>query len=115
MESARDFDIYQPSVFMKMLSIKDFGKFQDHLVDYPGFYPQVRSMRGYSHENLANTLGYVGEISRPQLDKDTTGSYRQGDYIGITGLEQQYEPELKGANGVKYMMVNVRGVEKGSF
>jgi len=115
MESAREFDIYQPSVFMKMLSIKDFGKFQDHLVDYPGFYPQVRSMRGYIHENLANTLGYVGEISRNQLDKDTTGSYQQGDYIGITGLEEQYEKELKGANGVKYMMVNVRGVEKGSF
>lgn len=115
MEAAQDFDIYQPSVFMKMLSIKDFGKFQDHLVDYTGFYPQVRSLRGYSHESLANTLGYVGEISRPQLQRDSTGSYQQGDYIGITGLEQQYEPDLKGENGVKYLMVNVRGVAKGSF
>jgi penicillin-binding protein 2 len=115
MEAARDFDIYQPSVFMKMLSIRDFGKFQDHLVDYTGFYPQVRSLRGYSHESLANTLGYVGEISRPQLQRDSTGSYQQGDYIGITGLEQQYEPDLKGENGVKYLMVNVRGVAKGSF
>jgi penicillin-binding protein 2 len=115
METARDFDIYQPSVFMKMLSIRDFGKFQDHLVDYTGFYPQVRSLRGYSHESLANTLGYVGEISRPQLQRDTAGYYRQGDYIGITGLEQQYEPDLKGENGVKYLMVNVRGVAKGSF
>ena len=115
MEAAREFDIYQPSVFMKMLSIEDFGKFQDHLVDYTGFYPQVRSMRGYNHENLANALGYVGEISRPKLDKDSTGSYQQGDYIGITGIEEKYEGDLKGENGVKYMMVNVRGVEKGSF
>ena len=115
MEAARKFDIYQPSVFMKMLSMKDFGRFQDHLVDFPGFYPQVRSLRGYKHESLANTLGYVGEISRNQLDRDTTRSYRQGDYIGITGIEQQYEHDLKGENGVKYKMVNVRGVEKGAF
>jgi penicillin-binding protein 2 len=115
MEAARDFDIYQPSVFMKMLSIKDFGKFQDHLVDFTGFYPQVRSMRGYNHDCLANALGYVGEISKNQLNRDTTGSYKQGDYIGITGVEEQYEHELKGQNGVKYMMVNVRGEEMGSF
>jgi penicillin-binding protein 2 len=115
METALDFDIYQPSVFMKMLSIKDFGKFQDHLVDYPGFYPQVRSLRGYKHESLSNILGYVGEISKNLLNRDSTGSYRQGDYIGITGIEQEYEIDLKGENGIKYMMVNVRGVEKGAF
>jgi penicillin-binding protein 2 len=115
MTEAADFDQHQPSVFMKMLSMEDFGRFQDHLVDYKGFFPQVRSLRGYGHENLANTLGYVGEISRPKLEKDSTGTYRQGDYIGITGLEEQYESELKGQNGVRYMMVNALGVEKGPF
>lgn len=115
MEAAIKFDKFQPSVFIKMLSIKDFGRFQDHLVDFPGFYPQVRSLRGYEHESLANILGYVGEISRNQLLRDTTKSYKQGDYIGITGLEEHYEIDLKGENGVTYKMVNVRGVEKGPF
>lgn len=115
LKKARDYDIFQPSVFMKMLSIEDFAKFQDFLVDFPGFYPQVRSLRGYEHNSLANALGYVGEISKPTLDSDTTGSYKQGDYIGISGVELQYEKELKGENGIKYKMVNVRGVEKGSF
>ncbi len=115
MNSARKYDIYQPSVFLKMLSMKDFARFEDFLVDYPGFYPQVRSLRGYYHHSLANALGYVGEISKRMLDQDTTGTYKQGDYIGISGLELEYEKELKGQNGVKYKMVNVRGVEKGAF
>ncbi len=115
MKEAAEYDIFQPSVFMKMLSIEDFGRFQDFLVDYPGFYPQVRSLRGYKHNGLANALGYVGEISRRMLERDTTGSYKQRDYIGISGIELEYEKELKGHNGVKYKMVNVRGVEKGAF
>lgn len=115
MEEARDYDIFQPSVFIKMLSIQDFARFEDFLVDYPGFYPQVRSLRGYEHKSLANALGYVAEISKRSLERDTTGSYKQGDYKGITGVELEYERELKGENGVKYKMVNVRGVEKGAF
>lgn len=115
MNAAKEYDIFQPSVFMKMLSMEDFARFQDFLVDYPGFYPQVRSLRGYQHESLANALGYVGEISKRTLNNDTTGSYKQGDYIGISGIELEYEKELKGQNGVKYKMVNVRGVEKGPF
>lgn len=115
MEEATDYDIYQPSVFIKMLSIQDFAIFEDFLVDYPGFYPQVRSLRGYKHNSLANALGYVGEISKQTLGNDTTNSYKQGDYIGISGVELEYEKELKGRNGIKYKMVNVRGVVKGAF
>ena len=115
MNETRDYDIYQPSVFMKMLSLRDFAKFEDFLVDYPGFYPQVRSLRGYKHGSLANALGYVAEISKRSLDRDSTGTYKQGDYIGISGVELEYEKELKGKNGIKYKMVNVRGVEMGAF
>ncbi len=115
MEETRDYDIYQPSVFIKMLSIEDFAKFEDFLIDFPGFYPQVRSLRGYEHSSLANALGYVGEISKSMLNRDSTGSYKQGDYIGISGVELEYERELKGHNGIEYKMVNVRGVVKGSF
>jgi len=115
MEKTRDYDIYQPSVFIKMLSMEDFAKFEDFLIDFPGFYPQVRSLRGYEHTSLANALGYVGEISKSMLNRDSTGSYKQGDYIGISGVELEYERELKGHNGIEYKMVNVRGVVKGSF
>ena len=115
MKEARDFDLHQPSVFMKMLSTTDLASFEDYLVDFPGFYVQARSLRGYDYNSLANALGYIGEISKSRLDRDSTNYYRQGDYIGISGIELAYEKELRGQNGVKYKQVNVRGVEKGSF
>lgn len=115
MKDARSFDLHQPSVFMKMISPAEFARFGDHLVDFSGFYIQPRSLRGYDYPVFANGLGYIGEVSKEQLARDTSGYYRQGDYIGVSGLEAYYEKELRGQNGVQYNMVNVRGVVKGPF
>lgn len=41
--------------------------------------------------------------------------YSQGDYAGILGIEQTYEKELRGRKGVKSILVDVHGREKGSF
>ena len=105
----------RPSVFLKKISHEEYGKIQDLLYKFSGFFVNPRTVRGYTSPILANELGYTGEISRRQLDRDTTGYYRSGDNIGITGLEEQYERLLSGKRGVNYKQVNVRGIEKGSF
>ena len=64
---------------------------------------------------MANALGYIAEISEKQLEKYGKENYQPGDYIGFSGIEKEYEKELRGRRGVKYIMVNVHGVEKGSF
>jgi len=115
MKKDKGYRTYLPQPFLKMRSVEELAKFEDMLVNYPGFFIQSRTIRGYQHESMANALGYIGEISKTQLDADTTEYYRQGDYIGISGLEKYYENELRGQQGVQYKMVNVRGVEKGSF
>ncbi len=115
MEAAIKFHRQQPSVFLKMLSEKDFARFQDNLVNFKGFYVQPRSLRGYNYNTMANALGYIGEISKNMLARDTAHYYRQGDYIGISGIELDYEIDLRGHNGVQYLMVNARGVVKGKF
>jgi penicillin-binding protein 2 len=115
MEHAIDYHFQLPSVFMKMLSIEDFAALQIHLVEFPGFYVQARSLRGYSAPAMANALGYIGEISKSMLDRDAENYYRQGDYIGISGIEQSYEKELRGQNGVQFNLVNARGMVKGRF
>jgi len=104
-----------PSKFVEQLTNKQFAQIQDRLVDYPGFHIRVRTTRKYQHKSLANALGYIGEISRRQLQRDSTNFYRSGDFIGISGIEAAYEKELRGQRGVSYKMVNVRGVEKGRF
>lgn len=115
LKEARKYSYSKPSVFLKMLSMEDFGKFQDLLVDFPGFIIQARTLRGYSHTSLSHALGYIAEIDANMLKKDTSNYYRQGDYIGISGLESSYEQELRGKKGVHFKMVNVRGEIKGDF
>ena len=112
---AQTYSWYKPSVFLKQFSNEDFASMQDLLIDYPGFYIIPRTVRAYPFDGMANALGYIGEISKNQLERDTSRYYRQGDYIGISGLESKYEEQLRGKRGVKYRMVNVRGLEKGSF
>ncbi|MFM7216571.1 MAG: penicillin-binding transpeptidase domain-containing protein, partial [Bacteroidota bacterium] len=41
--------------------------------------------------------------------------YKEGDYIGKSGVEQSYETYLRGRRGVRVMMVDVFNREKGSF
>ena len=105
----------KPIPFLKQLSVKDFAKLEDILYKYPGFYPQSRTIRGYPHQNLGHVLGYIGEINKRLLDKQKDKYYEQGDYIGLSGLEQSYEKELRGRRGSQYVMRDVHGVEKGSY
>ncbi|GAB4017999.1 penicillin-binding transpeptidase domain-containing protein [Spirosoma koreense] len=112
---AKNYSMIKPSLFMRRLSMEDFARIQDALVDYRGFEPQISSIRTYPGNTLANALGYISEISRKKLDEQEYPYYRQGDYIGQTGLEAQYEEQLRGRRGVKFMMHDVHGVNKGSW
>lgn len=113
--AARKYSPVKPSPLIKQISTTDFARVQDFLIDYPGLFVMTRSVRSYPQASAANALGYIGEISAGQLERDSANYYTQGDYVGLSGLEGFYEKELRGVKGVKYKMVNVRGVDKGAF
>jgi penicillin-binding protein 2 len=115
MDAAKKYSWVKPTIFLKQISNMDFARIQDNLYDFKGFYPAARTVRSYTSNVLANALGYIAEISPDELRRDTIKYYRQGDYIGKSGLEYFYEKELRGKRGVKYKMVNVRGIDKGAF
>ncbi|MEN9656165.1 MAG: hypothetical protein RL311_1111, partial [Bacteroidota bacterium] len=115
---ARIYSPVKPSLFLRQLSREDFARVQDAMVDYPGFSFQINGIRNYDSKGMSNALGYVGEISPEKLKKleeEGNDYYKQGDFVGLTGLEKYYEEELRGQRGIKYVMVNSRGVEKGAF
>jgi penicillin-binding protein 2 len=111
----KEYSPYKPTVFIRQLSNYDFAKIQEHLDEFTGFYIQPRTSRAYATHTLANTLGYVSEITKNQLDRDTSKLYRQGDYIGQSGIEGFYEQVLRGQRGIHYKLRNVKGIEKGPF
>jgi penicillin-binding protein 2 len=112
---AKSYSYIKQSLFFPQLNNQEFARVQAELIEYKGFYPVARTVRSYPEPVLANGLGYIGEVSKGQLARDTTNYYQQGDFIGISGIEAAYEKELRGKRGVKYKLVNVRGIEKGSF
>ncbi len=114
-KKAKAYSYVKASLFIKQISLEQFSKFQDNLDEFPGFVLQPRTTRSYSYPILANALGYISEISKYELAKDTSDYYHSGDYIGKSGIESDYEKFLRGQRGKLYKIRNVRGIEKGKF
>lgn len=115
MKARKEYSPFKPTVFMSQLSNVDFAKVQDNLDEFPGFYIQARTTRAYAAPSLANALGYVSEISKENLARDASKLYKQGDYVGQSGIEAFYEEQLRGKRGVRFKLRNVKGIEKGAF
>lgn len=115
LKTKREYSPVKQTTFLTQLSTLDFAKIQDNIDLFHGFYIQARTTRAYRAKAAANAIGYVSEISKYKLDHDATGIYKQGDYIGQSGIEAFYEPYLRGQRGVRFKLRNVDGVEKGSF
>jgi len=101
------------SYFEKQISSEMYAKLQEKLYRFTGFFIQKRTIRRYPKKIAAHLLGYIGEVSKPQADKDDY--YKEGDYIGISGIEKSYEKELRGIKGTRIVMVDVHNKEKGRY
>lgn len=85
---------------------------EENKMRLPGVHMIVEPVRNYAHKELAShVLGYLGEISRTRLEEIRDFSYRQGDMVGQDGLENIYEPFLRGHKGYKEVEVDVSGRE----
>jgi penicillin-binding protein 2 len=71
-------------------SLADIAFVESHRADIPVLELLMVHRRRYPHgKMLANSIGYVGEVSPQQLDQ-SDGHYRPGDIVGKAGLERQY-------------------------
>lgn len=102
------------SYFLKGLTAEDYARIQEDLYAFSGFYPQIRTVRGYKYAAAAHVLGYIGEADSSLIRK-SNGYYRLGDYVGISGIEKYWEDELRGIKGVKYRMFDNFNRDIGSF
>lgn len=111
MKKAYGYSMRKPSVLLPQLP-KEVKIRLDEL-GFPGFYMVYRTVRSYPQSVAGNLLGYVGEVNDRIIEKNPY--YRRGDYIGMSGIEQAYEEELRGRKGVKLNLVDVHGISKGSY
>lgn len=92
----------RPGVFMSFLTIEQTARLQEASTNFPGFQLVERSIRSYPYPIAGNVFGFTGEISANMLKRDRWSSYSQGDYVGLDGLELNYEEVLRGQRGVHF-------------
>lgn len=105
---------YKPYPFLTQISNEKYAKIQNRF-DFEGFEFIPHTIRTYPHTYLANTLGYIAEISPEELERDTANYYLQGEYIGKGGIEKEYEKHLRGKRGRELIKVNAKGIELGPY
>ncbi|MFH1790621.1 MAG: penicillin-binding protein 2 [Candidatus Omnitrophota bacterium] len=87
------------------LLVEDIGKtnaiiLEQRRIDYPGLIVSTRPKRDYMYSAAASGItGYIGMISRDELERFRTYGYTVTDLIGRSGIERQYDSYLRGVQG----------------
>ena len=104
---------YTPQKLISQLSSQDYGRLQEKLYRFPGFFIQKRILRQYNHSTAANVLGNIRGVSAKDIQNDDY--YTQGDYTGDLGVEKSYEPYLRGQKGFEILIRDARGRIQGRY
>ena len=109
LDAARNEPRFLPIIIKPAASVADIAFVESHRADLPVLELMMVQRRRYPHgQMLANTVGYVGEVSPPQLEQ-SGDRYRPGDIVGKAGLERQYNEVLEGKDGERRVVVNSIG------
>lgn len=107
------YSAYTPQRLLAHLSNEDYGRLEEKLYLFPGFFIQKRTIRQYNHLTGANILGNIREVSASDLERDSY--YRSGDYTGDLGVEKSYEKYLRGVKGEEILMKDALGKIQGKY
>jgi penicillin-binding protein 2 len=95
---------YRPSAFEDLLSPEKYSRLQENMWRFgSGFFLQERPVRTYPFNAGGHFMGYIGQVDSGIIAR-SHGFYRQGDFVGRSGLEAYYERVLMGQRGVQYLI-----------
>ena len=100
----------RPTVVLADAPFDVVSVLEEHRVEFPGLIIQSAPKRYYPDgPSVASFIGYTGEISESELNLPQFANYKTGQQIGKGGLEKQYETELRGREGTRFVEVDARG------
>lgn len=108
---------FEPRVVMADVSWEELAKIKVNSYRLPGVIINSVPARAYPGATVAaQVLGYSREITKPQLDAlPNKEEYHQGDLFGQSGLEKQWENNLRGRSGYKQVEVDAMGHRRGEL
>lgn len=105
---------YQPIILKDDITPDELAFIESHHNELPELDTIMSHRRLYPKNGfMAHLIGYVGEVSEDMLKQPAYEFYDQGDVVGISGVERQYNDWLMGKNGSRNAIVNSRGKEVG--
>ncbi|MDR1858514.1 MAG: penicillin-binding protein 2 [Treponema sp.] len=106
----QNYRLYQPVEIAINVPYATIAALAERKETLPGVYWNSKPIRSYMDlGSLSHIVGYVGDITRDELTQLYNLGYQQGDMIGKTGVERQYDDLLRGENGSETRTVDVRG------
>lgn len=110
---ASDTPKYLPVLLKEDIDWQTLAYLENHNHEFSGIRTEVQPVRVYHYEDLAaNIIGYLGSISKQELETADKTIYRGGDLIGKKGLEKLREEDLRGEKGHSYTEVDAKGFEQ---
>ncbi|MFF8974077.1 penicillin-binding protein 2 [Streptomyces sp. NPDC014995] len=96
---------YQPIPITDEATPKQALQIRERAEDFPGITAEPEAVRRYPSPGRANTaqvLGYLSPVTDEEITKaqDTDSPFLRSDQVGRSGLERQYDKELRGKAGV---------------
>jgi len=96
---------YQPIPITDEATPRQALQIRERSEDFPGITAEPEAVRRYpapGKSNTAQVLGYLSPVTDDEIQqaKDSDSPYLRSDQVGRSGLERQYDKELRGKAGV---------------
>jgi penicillin-binding protein 2 len=113
LEEAKYEPKYEYIVIKERATPSDVAWVAAHEYDHPELRIEAAPQRHYLYGSLAaHVLGYVGEVSRRELNGGRFSrdkGFKLGDIVGKSGVEYTYNDMLTGQDGKRLVLVDSRG------
>ncbi len=114
LHSKRRFSKYMPRKIIRDIPFSVVVWLEENKSHLNGVEYTIEIERDHSYGVLGSHMfGYIKEISPEQLK--SRKNYRQGDLIGFSGIEKEYEKYLKGTRGYRLILVDAKQKTIGNY
>ncbi len=94
------------------ISWPQLSEIETQRYDLPGVTIQVEPKREYVYPGLAShIIGFLGEVSKSELEKGELHGVSAGEYVGKSGVERTLGQLLRGRKGGRQVEVDAYGRE----
>lgn len=102
--------LFEPLIIVRDIPWELVVEVEENRQLLPGVTITVEPLRAYPGAGLAgHILGYIHSISAEELASNEGAKYSINSLIGKTGIEKQYEKELRGKDGARRVEVDANG------